>query len=118
MILIGFLFYRFHGVSGRPGYRIDGVLSRGALKVSNLIAFVWRAQTFAYLAYHLSWFLFGSSPCWVLVLVVILMTSPSSSKMDFILISCYVFYVGGFTGLTFLERLNSPLVVSSSHDGL
>ena len=32
MILIGFLFYRSHGVSGRPGYRIDGVLSRGALK--------------------------------------------------------------------------------------
>ena len=32
MILIGFLFYRSHVVSGRPGYRIDGVLSRGALK--------------------------------------------------------------------------------------
>ena len=27
-----FLFYRSHGVSGRPGYRIDGVLSRGALR--------------------------------------------------------------------------------------
>ena len=25
MILIGFLFYRSHGVSGRPGYRIDDV---------------------------------------------------------------------------------------------
>ena len=32
MILIGFLFYRSHVVSGRPGFRIDGVLSRGALK--------------------------------------------------------------------------------------
>ena len=32
MILIGFLFYWSHGVSGRQGYRIDGVLSRGALK--------------------------------------------------------------------------------------
>ena len=32
MILIEFLFYRSHGVSERPGYRIDDVLSRGALK--------------------------------------------------------------------------------------
>ena len=32
MILIGFIFYRSHGVSGRPGFRIDRVLSRGALK--------------------------------------------------------------------------------------
>ena len=32
MILIGFLFYRSHVVMGRPGFRIDGVLSRGALK--------------------------------------------------------------------------------------
>ena len=32
MILIGFLFYRSHVVSGRPGFRIDGVLSRGTLK--------------------------------------------------------------------------------------
>ena len=32
MILIGFLFFRSRGVSRRPGYRIDDVLSRGALK--------------------------------------------------------------------------------------
>ena len=32
MILIEFLLYRSQGVSGRPGYRIDTVLSRGALK--------------------------------------------------------------------------------------
>ena len=45
--------------------------------MSNLIASLWRAQTFAYLAYHISWFLFGfyvgeelelgSSPCQALV---------------------------------------------------
>ena len=29
MILIGFLFYRSHGVSKRPDYRIDATLSRG-----------------------------------------------------------------------------------------
>ena len=45
--------------------------------MSKLIALLWRAQTFAYLAYHVSWFLFGfyvgeelelgSSPCQALV---------------------------------------------------
>ena len=45
--------------------------------MSNLIASLWRAQNFAYLAYHISWFLFdlypceelelGSSPCQALV---------------------------------------------------
>ena len=44
--------------------------------------------------------------------------SSSSSKTDFICISCCVFYVGGFIGLYFLERSNSLLVVSSSHDVL
>ena len=34
--------------------------------------------------HHLSWFLFGLSPCWVLVLVVIFMTSPSSPKTDLV----------------------------------
>ena len=46
MILIGFLFYRSHVVSERPGYMIDGVLSRGThSQVNNLIASLWRAQT-------------------------------------------------------------------------
>ena len=31
--------------------------------MSNLIASLWRAQTFAYLAYHIYWFLFGFYPC-------------------------------------------------------
>ena len=86
--------------------------------MSNLIVSLGRAQTFAYLAYHLSWFLFGFYPCEDLELVFISMTSSSSSKTDFICISCCVFDIGGFTGLSFLERSNSLLVVSSSHDGL
>ena len=86
--------------------------------MSNLIASLWRAQTFAFLAYHLSWFLFGFYPCENLELVFISIPSSSSSKTDFILISSGVFDVGGFTGSSFLERSNSLLVVSSSHDGL
>ena len=44
--------------------------------------------------------------------------SSSLSKTDFICISCCVFDIGVFTGLSFLERSNSLLVVFSSHDGL
>jgi hypothetical protein len=43
--------------------------------------------------HHLSWFLFGFSPCWVLVLVVIFMTSPSSPKTDFVWKTCCVFWL-------------------------
>ena len=45
---------------GRPGYRIVNRTIRRRSRVSNLIASSLRAQIFAYLAYHLSWFLFGS----------------------------------------------------------
>ena len=86
--------------------------------MSNLIASLWRAQTFAYLAYHLSWFLFGFYPCVNLELVFISISSSSSSKTNFIGISYGVFDVGGFTGSSLVERSNSPLVLSSSHDGL
>ena len=86
--------------------------------MSNLIVSLWRAQTFAYLAYHLSWFLFGFSPCENLELVFISIPSSSSSKTDFMCISCCVFDIGGFTDLSFLEKSISLFVVSSSHDGL
>ena len=52
--------------------------------MSNVIVSLWRAQTFEYLAYHLSWFLFGFSLCGVLVLIVIFMTSQGLPKMDFV----------------------------------
>ena len=68
--------------------------------------------------HHLSWFLFVFYPCENLEFVFISMPSSSSSKTDFIWISCGVFDVGGFTGLSLVERSNSPLVLSSSHDGL
>ena len=83
MILIDFPFYRPHAF-GRPGYRIDSRTIKRGSQVSNLIASLWRAQTYAYLAYPLSWFLFGFSPCGVLVLVVIFMTSQGLSKTDFV----------------------------------
>ena len=86
--------------------------------MSNLIASLWRAQTFAFLAYHLSWFLFGFYPCENLELVFISIPSSSSSKTDLIGISCGVFDVGGFIGSSLVERSNSPLMVSSSRDGL
>ena len=73
--------------------------------MSNLIASLWRAQTFAYLAYHLSWFLFGSSPCWILVLVVIFMTSPSSPKTDFVWKTCCVFVLKVLPVFRFIEVL-------------
>ena len=44
--------------------------------------------------------------------------SSSSSKTEFIWISCDVFDVGDFTGSSFVERSKSPLVFSSSHYGL
>ena len=118
MILIGFLFYRSHGVSGRPGYRIDGVLSRGALKWVTWSHLCGELKPLHTWQYHLSWFLFGFYPCENLELVFISIPNSSSSKTDFIWISCGVFYVGGFTGSSLVERSNSPLVLSSSHDGL
>ena len=102
----------------RPGYRIGSRTIKRGSQVSKLIASLWRAQTFAYLAYHLSLLLFGFYPCEDLELVFISMTISSSSKTDFIWISCCVFDIGGFTCLSFIERSNSLLVVSSSHDGL
>ena len=59
--------------------------------MSNSIASLWRAQTFALLACHLFLVLTWFSPCWVLVLVVIFVTSPRSSKTDFVWKTCCVF---------------------------
>ena len=48
--------------------------------------------------HHLSWFLFGFSPSWVLVLVVIFMTSPSSPKNGFRMETLLRFRVGNIIG--------------------
>ena len=77
-------------VVGRPGYRIDNRTIKRGSQVSNLTVSFERAQTFAYLASYLSWFLFGFYPCEDLELVVILMTSSSSSKTD---LASYLFLV-------------------------
>ena len=101
----------------RPGYRIDSRTIKRGSQVSNLIVSLWRAQSFAFLAYHLSWLLFGFYPCEDLELGFISIASSSSTKTDFICTSCCVFDVGGFSGVSFLERSNSLLVTSSSNDG-
>ena len=77
--------------------------------MSNLIVSLWRAQTFAYLAYYLSWFLFGFYQCYNLELVFISIPSSSSSKTDFICISSCVFGVGGFTGWSFWREVKLSL---------
>ena len=78
------------------GYRVDSRTIKRGSQVSNMIASLWRAQTSAYLAYHLSWLLFGFYPCENLELVFISIPSSSSSQMDFINILlhflCWRFY--------------------------
>ena len=84
-------------VVGRPGYRIDSRTIKGGSQVSSLIVSFVESSNHCILAscfLVLVWFSF-----WVLELMVILMTSSISSKMEF---SCFfycVFGVGGFTGL-------------------
>ena len=67
-------------VVGRPGYRVDNRTIKRGSQVSNLTVSFERAQTFAYLASYLSWFLFGFYPCEDLVLGLISMTISSSPK--------------------------------------
>ena len=97
MFLLGFLFYRSHAFE-RPGYRIDSRTIKRGSQVSILIESLWGAQTFAYLAYHLSWFLFGFYLYGVLVLVVIFMTSQGLSKTDFVRKTYCVFGGENITG--------------------
>ena len=114
MILIGFLFYRSHGVSGRPGYRIDTVLSRGALEWvtwSHLCGEVKPLHTW----HIISWFLFGFYPCENLELVFISMPSSSSSKTDFICISCGVFWYWRFYRFVFYKRGKTLLLWFPPH---
>src|SRR5664279_3024209 len=64
--------------------------------------------------HHLSWFLFGLSPCEVLVLVVFFMTSSSLTKMDFIRKTCCVFGIGDFTSSSLRKVPHLPMCVISS----
>ena len=114
MILIGFLFYRSHAF-GRPGYRIDSRTIKRGSQLSNLIESLWRAQTFAYLAYHLSCFLFDFYLYGVLVLVVILMTSQGFSKTDFVRKTCCVFGGENITGSSWRKVPHLPWVVTSPY---
>jgi hypothetical protein len=90
----------------RPGYRIDSRTIKRSSQVSNfIVSFGERAQTFASLASSFL-VLFGSYPWEDLDIVLISMTSSSSSKMVFICILYCVYDVGGFTGISFIDRSN------------
>ena len=96
--LIGFLFYRSRGGSGRPSYRIVCRTIKGGSQVGSLIVSLVESSNHCILAscfLVLVWF-----SLWVLELMVILMTSLSSSKTEFACIFYDVFGVGGFTGLS------------------
>ena len=55
--------------------------------------------------------LLGVSLCEVLELVASFTTSPSSSKTESICIFYCVFELGGFTGVSFIDRSNIHLMV-------
>ena len=103
IILIGFPFYRSH--SWETGLQDRRRTIKRGSQVSNLIASLWGAQTFAFLAYHLSWFLFGFYQYENLELVFISIPSSSSPKTDFVLTTCCVFGFGGFAGSSFYREV-------------
>ena len=99
-------------VVGRPGYRIDSRTIKGGSQVSSLIVSFVESSNHCILAscfLVLVWF-----SLWVLELMVILMTSLSSSKMEFACIFYDVFGVGGFTSLIW-GRVLIILLCSFSH---
>ena len=83
-------------VVGKPGYRIVCRTIKGGSQVGGLIVSLVESSNHCILASSLLvlvWF-----HLWVLELMVILMTSLSSSKMEFACVFYDVFDVGGFTG--------------------
>ena len=111
MILIGFIFYRSRGVVGRPGFRIGNRTIKRGSQVSFSVSVVESSNLCI-----LDIIFIGSYRSVVLVLVVLVLTRPSSPKTVFVCVFYCVFGIGGFTSLSFIERSNSHLVVSYSHD--
>ena len=95
MILIGFLFYRSHGVVGRPGFRIGNRTIKRGSHVTFSVSVVERSNL-CIIGIILSWFLFDSYRSEILVLVVIVMTSLSPSKTIFGCIFYCIFCGGDF----------------------
>jgi hypothetical protein len=83
---------------GRPGFRIGSRTIKRGSRVSNLIVSFEESSNLCILVSYflvLIWIL----SCEVLELVVIFTVIPSSSKIDFVWKTYYVFGVAGFTDL-------------------
>ena len=85
MILIGFLFYWSRGLVGRPGFRIGNRTIKRGSQVSFSVSVV-ESSNLCILAFLQSSLLvlIGSYRGVVLVLVVLVMTRPSSPKTEFV----------------------------------
>jgi hypothetical protein len=95
-------------VFGRPGFRIRSRTIKRGSQVSNLIVSFGESSNLCILGISFLGIIWVLSK-WCLELVVISMASSSSSKMDFGWKSYWVFGVGGFTGLSFIDRSNLSL---------
>jgi hypothetical protein len=101
----------------RPSYRIDSRTIKRGSRVSNLVV-SFRELKHLHTWHHLSWFLFIFSLCEVLELVVIFTVIPSSSKMDFVWKTYYIFGVGGFIDLCLKRGKKFLHFILSSFVGL
>jgi hypothetical protein len=78
---------------GRPGFRIDSRTIKRGSRVSNLFVSFRESSNLCILGIIFIGSYLAFFPCEVLELVVILMTSSSSSKTDFLWKTCCVFGV-------------------------
>ena len=98
MILIGFYFTGLMMLVERPDYRIDSrTIKRGSRPSIVIVSFVESSNPL-HPCNHLYWFLFGSYRGVVLVLVMLVMTKPRSSKTVCFCVFFCVFGIGDFAG--------------------
>ena len=98
----------------RPGYRIDSrTIKRGSRPSILIVSFV-ESTNLCIHCNHLYWFLFGSYRGVVLVLVVLVMTRPSSPKTVFICVFYCVFGIGDFAGSSVRKVSSLPFLCKIS----
>ena len=87
----------------RSRFVLDRIVGRSIKRVLECVTWSYRSERAQTLACIASCFLvvLGSYPCDVLELVLILMTSSSSSKMDSGCITCCVFELDDFLGFSY-----------------
>ena len=86
----------------RPGYRIDSRTIKRGSRVSTFTVSFGESSNLCIIGI----IFLGSYPWEDLELVLFSMTSSSSSKTDCICLLYCVFDIGGFTGLSFIDRSN------------